>query len=132
MVLSLLSLNVNGLKDKKKRQTLFQWIKDNNVDICLLQETHCCTLSESRLYSNEWGGKCYWVLGTNSSKGVACLIKQNLDINIVSEEGCNEGRFQKIELEIDELKLSVMNIYAPNKVCDRKIFFMQLNKKGKE
>lgn len=39
--LSLVSLNINGLKNDKKRKALFTLLRSNNYDIIFLQETHC-------------------------------------------------------------------------------------------
>ena len=36
----LFSFNVKGIKDDDKRLITFNWCKNNNTDICLLQETH--------------------------------------------------------------------------------------------
>ena len=38
--LSILSLNINGLSENKKRNELFEKIINKKLDITLLQETH--------------------------------------------------------------------------------------------
>ena len=35
------SLNVRGLREKRKRLTILEWLKKNDVDFALLQETYC-------------------------------------------------------------------------------------------
>ena len=44
------SINVNGLRNEKKRQNVFIWLKSKKYDINLLQETHCENSDEE----NEW------------------------------------------------------------------------------
>lgn len=39
MKISLLSLNVRGLRNKVKRRSIFSFLKDQNCDIFFLQET---------------------------------------------------------------------------------------------
>jgi exonuclease III len=40
MTLSLATINVNGLRDKKKRDFVFNWLVAKKVDVIFLQETH--------------------------------------------------------------------------------------------
>ena len=35
-----ISLNVRGLRNTEKRQIIYNWIKKQKANICLLQETH--------------------------------------------------------------------------------------------
>ena len=129
MSIKLLSLNVRGLKNKFKREVIFQWLKDQSADICLLQETHCSSEDDSILWGKEWGGKCFWSLGSNMSKGVAIMLKENLDIKTVNVTNDNDGRLLTVTIEIDELQLHVVNIYAPNDTVERCNFFNELYRK---
>ena len=38
--LKIISVNARGLNLKEKREKLYSWISDTNIDICFLQETH--------------------------------------------------------------------------------------------
>jgi exonuclease III len=40
MTLSLATINVNGLRDKKKRDLVFNWLVAKQIDVICLQETH--------------------------------------------------------------------------------------------
>ena len=77
-----LSLNVRGLGKKKKRISIFRWLKSNKSSIIFLQETHTTTNVE-RLYKNEWNGPMYCSHGASNSKGVAILLDRNLDVQMV-------------------------------------------------
>ena len=129
MSLNLLSLNVNGLRDNRKRQTLFHWIKSKNVDICLLQETHVENVNEMNMWTKQWGGKAFWSAGTQASRGVACLVKCGLDINFSKVEKDTDGSYLRLDFKIDELNISLINVYAPNVPADRKNFFTMLHGK---
>ena len=53
------SFNVRGLRNQNKRDHIFHWLKSNNYNISLLQETHsnkdCVTKWE-----REWEGKAFF------------------------------------------------------------------------
>ena len=38
--LSVLSININGMSEEKKRNKLFDILKNKNIDITLVEETH--------------------------------------------------------------------------------------------
>ena len=41
MSLYVASLNVNGLRDNKKRTCIFNWLLKQKYSVICLQETHC-------------------------------------------------------------------------------------------
>ena len=52
----LCSYNVKGLGNKQKRNMIFQWLKDNKVDICFIQEAYYTeTVKES--WAKDWEGE---------------------------------------------------------------------------
>ena len=56
---NLLSLNVRGLRDCKKRREIFNWLKTHHqgkrsFQFVLLQETHFAD-SDNELWETEWG-----------------------------------------------------------------------------
>lgn len=129
MSLNIVSLNVNGIRDTTKRNTIFQWLKSQKYDICFIQETHCTSEKDVKTWSNEWKGNSYWSVGTTMSRGVACLFKQNLDIETLNIVKDKNGRYVEIEVNYDSNKLLLLNVYSPNNPGDRKIFFNELNTK---
>ena len=50
------SLNVRGLNNEKKRQTIFQWLKSSHQGITLLQETYSIERDEN-LWTRDWGNQ---------------------------------------------------------------------------
>ena len=68
------SINVNGLRNDKKRQNVFNWLKSKKYDVILLQETHCENSTEEYEWAKDWNGTSLWCNGTRLSKGVAVLI----------------------------------------------------------
>ena len=72
------SLNVNGMRDHSKRAQLFTWFKAKKIDIVFLQETHCKSYSDSKLWEKEWGGKCFWSFGGSRSRGTCIMFRDGL------------------------------------------------------
>ena len=51
MALTILTLNVNGLRDNAKRAGLLMWLRalPSVPDVVCLQETHCTSLAEGQI-----------------------------------------------------------------------------------
>jgi exonuclease III len=81
MTLSLATINVNGLRDKKKRDLVFNWLIAKKIDVICLQETHS-TKDDLIRWQNEWkncgGGNSFFNCGTSDSKGCGNFIEQKI------------------------------------------------------
>jgi len=116
--LNCLSLNVKGIRDKIKRKSIFKWCKDQKADVVFLQETHVTSEVETA-FDLDWGGKGFHSCGTSKSRGVSIYFgpKCNVEnIDVFDDNG--EGRKILINCHIGDLDLTLVNIYAPNKVCN--------------
>ena len=110
---TLLTLNVNGLRNKLKRQTLFKFIDTIQADIMLLQETHSNTTNEDT-WKTEWSSNnLYFNHGETNSKGVLIAIKKDFMININNIIKDKSGRVIILESTIDNSKTLIINTYMP-------------------
>lgn len=74
--LKIISVNARGLNLKEKREKLYSWISDTNIDICFLQETHYIEKNEFQ-YNCNWSGKSIHAFSdSNFSRGVSILFKK--------------------------------------------------------
>jgi len=112
--LRLHSLNTRGLGDKRKRRSLFQWLRTNYKGVIFLQETHSTSISE-KYWKREWKGEIYFSHGTCGSRGVAILFPQNIDITFNNSLSDDNGRFLLLDVTIEESNFVFVNIYAPTK-----------------
>ena len=64
-MLLVLSVNVNGLRNIKKRQNIFNWCTRLNVDITLVQETHCEREETKKEWIKDWKGKIWKIYFKN-------------------------------------------------------------------
>jgi hypothetical protein len=53
MSISIATININGLRDDKKRRTFFDWLISKKINVICVQETHC-TFSEIESWQNLW------------------------------------------------------------------------------
>ena len=118
--LKIVTLNVRGLRNKKKRLSLFRLLKEGHYDIIALQETHL-TETDIHIIENEWGKNFHFSAGTNRSKGLITLFSNNIPIN---ETSCllAENRVLISSLKHKPEPLTIANIYGPNSDKDKAIF----------
>lgn len=106
------SLNVNGLQAKPKRQAIFDLLRKGQYDIALLQETHCTNKIES-IWKAEWGGDIIFSNGLSNSRGVAVLLKRGFDFTINHQEIDDQGRLIILQITKDQTSFTIANVYAP-------------------
>ena len=120
--LKIISQNCNGLGDALKRRAVFHSFHLKKVDILMLQETHATEITE-KIWQTEWGGKALFSNGSSNSKGVAILFKPNLNYTLHEVKKDTEGRLLCIDIEINDHRFTVCNLYAPNE--DNPDFFKE-------
>ena len=91
-----------------------------------MQECYCCENIETE-WADEWGGSCLFSHGSKHSKGTMMLFKQGFDISIVKENIDLNGRYIIIEAIIQGENYTLVNIYAPNTMHDKQLFFEELS-----
>lgn len=130
--ITLLTLNVQGLRDQGKRSVLFSWLDCIKADIVCLQETHSLSSDEFQVWlQSERDHGCnlqgYSVLsspGSARSCGVAILFKPCL--SALSHSADDAGRLQVVTFSKDGAKFQVVCIYGPNRQVEGEQFFADL------
>ena len=110
--LSIITLNVNGLKAPTKRQRLAEWIQKQDPYICCLQETQLKTGDTYRLKVESWK-KIFHENRDQKKAGVAILISDKLEFKIEAVKRDKEGHYILINGSIQEEDITIINIYAP-------------------
>lgn len=121
------SLNVNGIRASNKWSLLKESVKQKEIHVMFLQETHSDINNEV-----DWGlwsdGQFVLSHGTNLSAGVAILFLPGLNVNILSINELEKGRLLLIKAKIKDISFVFVNIYALNIGKDRiKLFEMLKN-----
>lgn len=122
-----MSFNVRGLREEKKRASIFRFIRRKKADIVFIQEAHSKIIDETN-WKNEWGGNLLFNHGAYNARGVLTLIKPNLDFKLVNLDLDQNGRLQIINCYIQNSPFKLINIYAPNTITARVNFFKEVKR----
>ena len=109
----MITLNVNRLNAPTKRHRLAEWIQKQDTYICCLQETHFKSKDTYRLKVRGWKN-IFHVNGKQKKAGVAILISDKTDHKIKNITRNKEGHYIMIKGSIEEVDITIVNIYAPN------------------
>ena len=108
------SLNVNGLRDKIKCQTVLSFFKRKYKGVIMLQETHSVKKDE-KTWSELANANCYFAHGTSESRGVATIISNEIDIKVNNVISDPDGRFLILDVLLKDSSFVLLNTYAPTK-----------------
>ena len=120
------TLNVRGLIDKQKCEKVYTWLIQQQCDIIFIQEMHCTATNVENLKKLWHGQSCYGVSDSPYSKGVAILFKPKLKVNITDEKSMNNGRTLMVNIEHNNTKYTLVNIYAPNRINERCEYYKKM------
>ena len=124
-ICKVISLNVRGIRDQTKRRSIFTYLKDQKASIYFLQETYP-ELNDETIWQNEWGGEMYFSHGSRHSKGTCILIDPSINHRVDCSFSDKTGRITLITVNINGLKMSFCNIYAPNNPSEQLEFIQEL------
>uniref|UniRef100_A0A803T3V9 Reverse transcriptase domain-containing protein n=1 Tax=Anolis carolinensis TaxID=28377 RepID=A0A803T3V9_ANOCA len=105
------SNNVNGLNVPCKRKEIMSQLKKGNFDIIALQETHISQRHGSHLI-NKLIGKEFFSSDIKKKRGVVLYVKDDIPATLQFKD--QEGRIVAVQIIIDQQKILICNIYAPN------------------
>ena len=110
--ISIITLNVNGIKAPTKRHRLAEWIQKEDPHICCLQETHFSSRDTYKLKVRGWK-KIIHANGNQKKAGVAILILDKIDFKMKNILRDKAGHYIMIKGSIQEEDRTILNIYAP-------------------
>ena len=131
--LSCVVVNVNGMRNKTKRRTLFQRLRTLRCCIIILCETHSRDDAETTAWTQEgagpglpWEGHAFWHHGTSQSRGVAVLISAGLPIStpkVIHMDPAARVLLVSFNSNEGGPPWAVMGVYAPAEPAHRPAFF---------
>lgn len=119
------SLNINGCRDALKRAAVFELIKQKNINVMFLQETHSDDRNCTE-WMKEWKGDIVLSHGSSLSAGVAVLFSENVKPISVNVEEVIKGRLLVVRAVMEKTSLVFINIYAPTDRKERVLFLKVL------
>ena len=108
---------MNGLNAPIKHHRVADWIKRHDPSVCCLQETHFEPTDTSRLKVK--GCKTiFHANGPQKKVGVA-ILSDRLDIKLKTVVRDTEGHYIILKGCIQQVGMTIINIYAPNRGAAR-------------
>ena len=123
--LRIATFNVNGLKNKFKRRSIFNNLKKQNLYIYGLQETYLASADITSL-EKEIGCTIHASNATGRSKGILTVFNKSIPSNATS---CltKSDRFLLSKICLNNEEFYILNVYAPNKDNEKLIFLNDLS-----
>ena len=107
------TLNCRGLADYRKRRDVFQYLRQSDFNIYMLQDIHCDRGKEN-IFRNAWGTDILVSPYTSNARGVAILTK-GIKVKFGETKVDQGGNFIIANVAInDVVKAVLVNIYGPN------------------
>ena len=121
--LSIISVNVNGLRDRDKRAGFAQWLwlLPSPVDVVCLQECHCVSVDEVSFWFPGSGLLCAVSPGSIHSCG--CIVLFRLSLSLIRSWSDDHGQFLQCEFSYRGKVFRVACVYAPNRNPEREEFY---------
>lgn len=115
--LKIVTLNLNGARDFHKRMMLYEFIKQNSVDVMFIQETHSDQRNEVD-WKREWGGQLFLSHKSSVSGGVAILSSKNMTPISYEFAEIEKGCFLKVIVKFEFFFFIFMLLIVEwNKFC---------------
>ena len=103
---------LEGANNPIKRKKVLSFLKNINIDIAVLQETHLDDKEHLKLQQGGFG-QVFFSSFTSRSRGVAIIVKKNLPLKVLNCVKDIFGRFVIINGTLQGQNISIMNIYFP-------------------
>ena len=120
-----ISWNINGCSNPLKRRKLLSYLKNNQVDVAFIQDTHMRGV-ETEKFKVGWVGHIFHSSFSSNHNGVLILIHKNISFTLLKQTKDTEGRVVCVEAVIEGTPVVLCNIYAPNQ--GNPIFFTRLTR----
>ena len=112
----ILSYNVRGLGNEKKRKKVFNYIKKHTSGnaVIFLWETHS-TKKDEMLWKLQWHGNIIFSHGSSNKKGVLIPFRWGLEYKLLSPEIVDDdGRHLILHIEIQGSPYILLTYHGPN------------------
>ncbi|CAF1158654.1 unnamed protein product [Didymodactylos carnosus] len=124
-MISIVSYNIRGIVRVSKQAQFRVWVDNNRPEIILLQELHMTKIEQLETFKisfTDYSVVCS--LGNWSHGGVLIMFKKHF--RLIDSSTDLIGRIVCAKLNVNNISLNVVNVYAPSDLDERKSFFLQL------
>ena len=120
MALTLVTVDVNGLRDANKRARLLHKLSHLSASFVCLQETHISSCSDGEHWFSSFG---FQVVSSPGSVRSLTVVLYRPIFHLLNVWNDTEGRFVLCEFSYRDQNFRVCSVYAPNHNPDRDDFF---------
>ena len=96
-----------------KKIDVLNYFKNKNADLICIQDTHL-TESDAFDLKNYWQGNFILHGERHNARGVAIFFGENFEYKILNTDKDTEGNMILADIEINETKFRLINMYGPN------------------
>ena len=96
-----------------KRQDVLNYYKTKGYSLIYHQDTHFTNELEP-IVEAQWGYRCIFNSFASNSRGGAILFNNNFELKLHREKKDKEGNILALDLNIDDNRITIINIYGPN------------------
>ena len=111
--LKVISFNVNGVLNPAKRSRILLKMKRENAQVVFLQETHLTPAEHEKLKRMGFSRVYHSSYNSGHRRGVAILLSQKIPFELISEVSDKEGRYIMVSGKVDDITITLLNVYAP-------------------
>ena len=104
---------------------MLSYFKEKNASIVCLQDTHLIK-DDIRAVKDVWNNEVYINGGKTNSRGVAILLNNNFEYEILSCSKDKNGNYLNLLIKLSSMTMNLITLYGPNN--DSPSFFEEINK----
>ena len=101
------------MRDRTKRPDVLNYFLQLNPNIICLQDT-LLTADDENLLKLTSNCNCFISGSRTNARGVAILLKENFPHKIIKFVPDKDGNYIYVDMELENITLRIINIYAPN------------------
>ena len=87
----------------------------SRMQVSSASRIHIGLLKMKKIVRSLWKGDCILNGNSSNSRGVAILLNSNFEYKILSTFKDEEGNMIAIDIDVGDISLRLLNLYAPNK-----------------
>ena len=120
--------NVKGLQNNPKQLSVVEYFRNklDNKGILFLQETDS-TFNDENIWKDDFNGPVFYLHGTSQSCVVLIAYFGNLNFSVNKQVGDKNGRILILDVNIDEIRYVLVNIYNANTEVEQVQVLSELN-----
>ena len=92
---------------------MLSYFKEKNACIVYLQDTHLIE-DDIRAVKDLWNNEVYINGGKTNSRGVAILLNNNFDYEILSSNKDKNGNYLSLLIKLSSMTINLITRYGPN------------------